>query len=212
MNNPFMEAATTLDNTLREKMEGRGAAWLGHLPPSYNARRILFRGDLPQDSRPGWRRPVGDTYFRVPVYLPKCMLQLAGEGRFDFLDGAIITPRVRFHAPPGRVLAQGRGDIEGSLPAFFFHYGVPHKYADYTIKWFAEETRRLIDAVEKHFGVKVDDEKLRASIRLYNRGPRPPRRDSDALRTAGEPPSREATPLPSSSPGPPWRATTTTSF
>ena len=36
---------------------------------------------------------VGDTYFGPFICsFPKCILQLAGKGKFSFLDGAIITP------------------------------------------------------------------------------------------------------------------------
>src|SRR5512145_2232702 len=35
---------------------------------------------------------IGDSYFgAVNCSLPKCMLQLAGQGSYRFLDGAIIT-------------------------------------------------------------------------------------------------------------------------
>ncbi len=190
MNNPFMEAATTLDNAFVKKWKEGGGRVMGYTC-SYVPDEIFHSvGILPYRIR-GFgaaETTIGDTYFGPFICsLPKCMLQLAGEGRFDFLDGAIITPGCDSMRRLDECWRKAGGDIEGSLPKFFFHYGVPHKYADYTIKWFAEETRRLIDAVEKHFAVKVDDEKLRASIRLYNRG-RALLDEFDALRTAGEPP------------------------
>ncbi|MBN2077806.1 MAG: 2-hydroxyacyl-CoA dehydratase [Spirochaetes bacterium] len=190
MKNPFMEAATTLDNAFVKKWKEGGGRVMGYTC-SYVPDEIFHSvGILPYRIR-GFgaaETTIGDTYFGPFICsLPKCMLQLAGEGRFDFLDGAIITPGCDSMRRLDECWRKAGGDIEGSLPAFFFHYGVPHKYADYTIKWFAEETRRLIDAVEKHFGVKVEEEKLRASIRLYNRG-RALLDEFDALRTAGEPP------------------------
>jgi benzoyl-CoA reductase/2-hydroxyglutaryl-CoA dehydratase subunit BcrC/BadD/HgdB len=112
---------------------------------------------------------IGDTYFGPFVCsLPKCMLQLAGEGRFSFLDGAIITPGCDSMRRLDECWRKAGSDIEGAVPHFFFHFGVPHKYSDYTIKWFTEETHRLIAAVEEHFKVKITDENLHKSIKLYN--------------------------------------------
>lgn len=77
--------------------------------------------------------------------------------------------------------------MPGVIPPFFFHYGVPHKYADYTIKWFTEETKRLIAAVQEHFKVKITDGDLKKSIKLYNDSRKLLER-FDALRTLDTPP------------------------
>jgi benzoyl-CoA reductase subunit C len=78
-------------------------------------------------------------------------------------------------------------DHAGIVPGFFFHFGVPHKFSDYTVHWFTDEIRRLIAAVETHFGVAITDEALRESIRIYNRG-RALLQQFDQLRTAPSPP------------------------
>jgi benzoyl-CoA reductase subunit C len=112
---------------------------------------------------------IGDTYFGPFICsLPKCMLQLAGERKFNFLDGAIITPGCDSMRRLDECWRKAGSDIEGVVPPFFFHFGVPHKYADYTIKWFTEETRRLITAVEEHFKVKIAEVDLMKAIKLYN--------------------------------------------
>ncbi|MCU0847512.1 MAG: 2-hydroxyacyl-CoA dehydratase family protein [Spirochaetes bacterium] len=112
---------------------------------------------------------IGDTYFGPFVCsLPKCMLQLAGEGKFNFLDGVIITPGCDSMRRLDECWRKAGSDVDGVIPSFFFHYGVPHKYSDYTIKWLTEETHRLIAAVEEHFKVKITDENLHRSIKLYN--------------------------------------------
>ncbi len=190
MKNPFMEAATTLGNDHVKKWKESGGPVVGYTC-SYVPDEIFHSvGILPYRIRGFGAEDttIGDTYFGPFICsLPKCMLQLAGEGRFNFLDGAIITPGCDSMRRLDECWRKAGEDIDGSLPKFFFHYGVPHKYADYTIKWFAEETRRLIDAVEAHFGVKVEDEKLLDSIRLYNRS-RALLEEFDLIRTADEPP------------------------
>ena len=113
---------------------------------------------------------IGDTYFGPFICsLPKCMLQLAGQGGYDFLDGAIITPGCDSMRRLDECWRKAGDDIPGTLPPFFFHFGVPHKFADYTVKWFTDEINRFIEAMEKHFSVTVTEEKLNEAITLYNR-------------------------------------------
>ncbi len=151
MKSVFMEAATSLNNDFVKKWKESGKRVVGYTC-SYVPDEIFYSvGILPYRIRGFGAEDttIGDTYFGPFICsLPKCMLQLAGEGRFDFLDGAIITPGCDSMRRLDECWRKAGGDIPGSLPKFFFHFGVPHKYADYTIKWFAEETRRLIDAVE----------------------------------------------------------------
>ena len=190
MKSVFMEAATSLNNDFVKKWKESGKRVVGYTC-SYVPDEIFYSvGILPYRIRGFGAEDttIGDTYFGPFICsLPKCMLQLAGEGRFDFLDGAIITPGCDSMRRLDECWRKAGDDISGSLPKFFFHYGVPHKYADYTIKWFAEETRRLIDAVEAHFGVKVEEEKLREAIKVYNRS-RTLLDEFDDLRTADAPP------------------------
>jgi len=97
------------------------------------------------------------------------MLQLAGEGRFDFLDGAIITPGCDSMRRLDECWRKAGEDIAGILPKFFFHFGVPHKFADYTVKWFVEEINRLKNEIERHFGTSITDDRLRDAIILFNK-------------------------------------------
>ena len=190
MKNPFMESATTLGNDYVNKWKESGGHVVGYTC-SYVPDEIFYSmGILPYRIR-GFgteETTIGDTYFGPFICsLPKCMLQLAGEGKFSFLDGAIITPGCDSIRRLDECWRKAGNDIEGALPDFFFHYGVPHKYADYTIKWFEEETRRLIEAIENHFNVRLDENKLREAVKLYNHS-RKLLEKFDSLRTAAEPP------------------------
>ncbi|HON79565.1 MAG TPA: 2-hydroxyacyl-CoA dehydratase family protein [Spirochaetota bacterium] len=113
---------------------------------------------------------IGDTYFGPFICsLPKCMLQCAGQGDLRFLDGTVIVPGCDSMRRLDECWRKAGVDIEGILPEFFFHFSVPHKHTDYTVRWFAEEIQRLIAAVENHFGVHIGEEDLRKSIKVYNR-------------------------------------------
>ncbi len=190
MNDVFMHAATTLENDFVKKWKSEGKCVVGYTC-SYVPDEILHSaGILPYRIR-GYGAgdtAIGDTYFGPFICsLPRCMLQLAGEGKFAFLDGAIITPGCDSMRRLDECWRKAGKDIPGSMPKFHFHYGVPHKYADYTVKWFFDETHRFISEMEKHFSVKVDDGKLRYSIKLYNES-RKLLEEFEKLRSADEPP------------------------
>jgi benzoyl-CoA reductase subunit C len=186
----FFEAATALNNKFVTRWKLNGKKVVGYtcsyVPDEiFHAAGILpfrIRGFGAMDTT------IGDTYFGPFICsLPKCMLQLAGEGKFNFLDGAIITPGCDSMRRLDECWRKAGKDIEGAIPPFFFHYGVPHKYSDYTVKWMTEETRRLIAAVEEHFSVKISDDELKKAIQLYNQS-RLLLDRFEALRTLDAPP------------------------
>jgi len=114
---------------------------------------------------------IGDAYFGPYICsFPKCILQLAGEGRFDFLDGTVITPGCDSMRRLDECWRKAGEDHSGIVPGFFYYFDVPHKTELHGTAWFEQEIRNLIRAVEKHFNVCITPEKLEASIALYNRG------------------------------------------
>ena len=116
---------------------------------------------------------IGDSYYGpVVCSYPKCLLQLAGEGTYRFLDGAIITNGCDTMRRLEECWRKANEDIPGILPAYYHYYGTPHKVEPYSLKWFEEENRLLIESLENHFGVKITDERLREQIELYNTGRR----------------------------------------
>jgi len=186
----FIEASTALNNKHVTRWKKNGKKVVGYTC-SYVPDEIFHAADILPFRIRGFgatENTIGDTYFGPFICsLPKCMLQLAGEGKFDFLDGAIITPGCDSMRRLDECWRKAGSDMKGVIPSFFFHYGVPHKYADYTIKWFTEETKRLITAVQEHFKVEITDADLKESISVYNYGRKLLER-FDALRTMDNPP------------------------
>src|SRR4030042_5651119 len=91
----LMEAALVLNNKFVRQWKESGKKVVGYTC-SYVPDEIFHAaGILPYRIR-GFgaaEATISDTYFGPFICsLPKCMLQLAGEGKFDFLDGALITP------------------------------------------------------------------------------------------------------------------------
>ncbi len=189
MNTVFMEAAISLNNDYVREWKQAGKKVVGYTC-SYVPDELLYAaGILPYRIRGfgATEATIGDTYFGPFICsLPKAMLQLAGEGKFDFLDGAIITPGCDSMRRLDECWRKAGGDITGVLPKFFFHFGVPHKFADYTVKWFIDEILRLKVAVEGHFGVSINEDKLRETIQLFNKS-RDLLEQFDRLRIADKP-------------------------
>jgi len=172
MNKAFMEAALTLNNSYVREWKGAGNKIVGYTCSYVPDELFSAAGILPYRIRGfgATEATIGDTYFGPFICsLPKAMLQLAGEGKFDFLDGAIITPGCDSMRRLDECWRKAGEDIAGIMPKFFFHFGVPHKYTDYSVKWFIDEILRLKSAIEEHFGTTITEEKIRESIRLFNK-------------------------------------------
>jgi benzoyl-CoA reductase subunit C len=195
MNSLFLEAVNNLNNETVRAWKQAGNRVVGYTC-SYVPDEIFYAaGILPYRIRGfgATEATIGDTYFGPFICsLPKAMLQLAGEGKFNFLDGAIITPGCDAMRRLDECWRKAGEDIPGIVPKFFFHFAVPHKFADYTQKWFIEEILRLKTGVEEHFRVTVTLENLRMAIRLYNRS-RDLLDQLDNLRTCGDGPAVSGT-------------------
>jgi benzoyl-CoA reductase subunit C len=114
---------------------------------------------------------IGDAYFGPYICsFPKCILQLAGEGRFDFLDGTVITPGCDSMRRLDECWRKAGEDHPGIVPGFFHYFDVPHKTEPHGLAWFEQEIRNLIRALEAHFKVCITSEKLQAAIALFNKG------------------------------------------
>lgn len=116
---------------------------------------------------------VADTYFGPFICsFPKCILQLAGKGKFSFLDGAIITPGCDGMRRLDECWRKAGEDYDGIVPDYFYYFDVPHKAENHGMAWYIDEIRALVKSIEDHFNVSVTDEKLRTAIKEFNKGRR----------------------------------------
>lgn len=114
---------------------------------------------------------IGDTYFGPFICsFPKCILQLAGKGKFSFLDGAIITPGCDAMRRLDENWRKAGEDFEGIVPDYFHYFDVPHRAEDYGMEWYIDELKKLIKSLEDHFNVEITNEKLSAAIKEFNIG------------------------------------------
>jgi benzoyl-CoA reductase/2-hydroxyglutaryl-CoA dehydratase subunit BcrC/BadD/HgdB len=116
---------------------------------------------------------LGDAYFGpVVCSFPKSLLQMAGEGKYRFLDGAVTSSVCDTTRRLDECWRRAAREGEASIPPFFKYFAVPHKALDFSLEWFTEELRLHISELESHFDVRVSKEALNDSIKLYNRGRR----------------------------------------
>jgi len=175
MNEIIIEAATRIQNASIKEWKKKGKKVAGYNCSFLPVEVFHAGGILPVRMRgiETTSLEIGDTYFGPFICtFPKCILQLAGKGIYSFLDGVVILPGCDSMRRLNECWRKAGDDYKGIVPPFFFHYGVPHKAASYSLKWFIEETKRLIDAVNKHFNVNITDDKLAESIRVFNEGRR----------------------------------------
>jgi len=104
-----------------------------------------------------------DSYLtRVNCSFARSCLELGFTGRYDFLDGAIWNngcDHIR------RCYDNWKAKIP--LP-FMYMLPVPHKISPHARERYREEVLKFREAVEAHFGVKLDSEKLADAISTYN--------------------------------------------
>jgi bcr-type benzoyl-CoA reductase subunit C len=175
MTNIFQEAAAAVANPSIRAWKNAGRKVVGYTCSYVPGEVFQAAGILPVRLRGIGTASlqIGDAFFGPYICsFPKCLLQLAGEGRFDFLDGAIITPGCDSMRRLDECWRKAGNDHPGIVPDFFYYFDVPHKTEPHGLAWFEEEIRRLMDAVATHFGTPITLDGLRDAIILFNRGRR----------------------------------------
>jgi benzoyl-CoA reductase/2-hydroxyglutaryl-CoA dehydratase subunit BcrC/BadD/HgdB len=171
--NQFFDAATAVNSAPVRSWKENGGKIVGYTCSYVPGEIFHAAGILPYRLRgiETGSMEIGDAYFGPFICtFPKCILQLAGKGKYAFLDGAIITPGCDSMRRLGECWRKAGDAHPGIVPDFFYYFDVPHKTTEHGLKWFREEIRHLIDALETQFQVKITEDKLRASIAEFNKG------------------------------------------
>jgi len=169
------EAATNLENAFIKQWKKDGGRVVGYSCTFLPTEIIYAAGLLPVRLRGLGITSVSiaDAYYGpVVCSVPKCYVQLGAEGKYDFLDGAVITNGCDSMRRLFDCWEAADKDKPGSLPEFFEFMGVPHKYNDYSIDFYEQDLKLLSGKIEKHFKVKITDQGLKKAIKVYNEGRR----------------------------------------
>jgi len=173
MRKELSEAASNLSNPYLEAWKAAGKKIVGYTCTYVPVEIIAAAGLLPFRLRglSATATDVPDSYYGPFVCsYPKCLLQTAGEGKYGFLDGVVITNGCDTMRRMDETWRKAGEDIPGIVPGFWYYYGTPHKVEDYALKWYEDENRQLITSLEKYFGIKVSNHDLWEQITLYNKG------------------------------------------
>lgn len=184
------KAAASLNNEFVQKWKEDGGRVVGYSCTFIPEEILHAAGLLPFRLRGvgTTKVSIGDSYFGpVNCSLPKCMLQLAGQGSYSFLDGAILSNGCDSMRRLEECWRKASEDYPGTLPGYYEYFSVPHKAVDYSIDFYAQELTEMISTLEKHFKVAITAKALKKSIRVYNQG-RLLLRKLDDLRYRGEVP------------------------
>lgn len=167
------EAAQTLHNGFVRQWKENGGKVVGY-SCTFIPEEIIHAGGLLPFRLRGvgtTSMSIGDSYFgAVNCSLPKCILQLAGQGSYAFLDGALITNGCDSMRRLEECWRKAGEDYKGTLPEYYEYFPVPHKSVDYSVDFYEEELRSMMKTLEKHFKVNISDKALKKSIKLYNEG------------------------------------------
>lgn len=169
---PIKDAATTLCNAFVQDWKNDGGKVVGYSCTFIPEEIIHAAGLLPFRLRGVGTTSlsIGDSYYgAVNCSVPKCILQLAGQGSYKFLDGSIITNGCDSMRRLDDCWRTAGMDYPGTLPEYHKYFAVPHKSVDYSVKFYEEELKSMIETLESHFQVKISDQALKKSIKLYNK-------------------------------------------
>jgi benzoyl-CoA reductase/2-hydroxyglutaryl-CoA dehydratase subunit BcrC/BadD/HgdB len=171
----FHDAACRLENSGVADWKSAGGKVVGYTC-SYTPPELFYAaGILPVRLRgvEAGGTEISDTYFGPFICsFPKCLLQLAGKGRYAFLDGLVITPGCDGMRRLDECWRKAGEDHGGIVPGYFRYFDVPHKSEAHGSDWYMEELQLLRKSLEDHFQVRVTDESLSRAIREFNRGRR----------------------------------------
>jgi benzoyl-CoA reductase subunit C len=169
----FNDAATKIECESITNWKKTGKPAVGYTC-SYAPAEIFHAGDILPVRLRGIETDgmeIGDTYFGPFICsFPKCILQLAGKGKFSFLDGAIITPGCDAMRRLDENWRKAGEDFDGIVPDYFHYFDVPHRAESYGMEWYVEELKKLIKSLEDHFNVEITKEKMSAAIKEFNIG------------------------------------------
>lgn len=170
---PFQEVAENLTNRYMDDWQAAGGKIMGYTcsftpPEVFHAAGLMpyrLRGIETESME------ISDAYYGPYVCtFPKCLLQLAGQGKFEFLSGAVMSTGCDGMRRLDECWRKAGDNYPHALPGFFHYFDVPHKTDAHAMEWFKNEIKRLITALSEYYGATVTDTDLKDAIVLYNRG------------------------------------------
>lgn len=177
--------SNTISNPYIESWKEDGKEVLGYFC-SYTPEEIISAAGL----LPFRMRGIGcaetslaDSWLaHVNCSFVRSVFQLVLEGKYDFLEGAVV-PYTCDHIR--RVYDVWKSSEKS--PSFLHYIGLPHALSEHGLKYYGSEIKGLKEELRDHFGEEITDEKLESAIYVHNKTRRLLMRLYE-LRKAEEPP------------------------
>ena len=171
MKKEFFEIAHGVSNRYIEDWKREGKKIIG-IPCSFVPEEIIHAAGMMPFRLRGTGAPsttFADAYFgHVICSLPKCILELAGQGGLNFLDGVVISDGCDAGRRLDECWRKAGGDHENILPEYHHYFSVPHKTEEYSVSFFKNEISQWMLTLQDNFDVTISDDALRSSISVYN--------------------------------------------
>ena len=162
----FAKAANTLANEELREWKDKGGKVVGHICCGVPVEVLMAAGILPFRMRAtgSTGTELADAYYsNVNCSFTRHLFNQALRHEFDFLDGLVSLNSCdharRIHDNWKRTLA---------TPTFVEVLSMPMKAQEPQVEWFRAELENFRDAVSKHFGVEITQDRLQEAIKLQN--------------------------------------------
>jgi len=146
-----------------KKDQGKIIGWVCNYVPE----EILHAAGLLPVRVTGLSREVPYDDANAYLYTTTCSFvrtcfQMGYDGSYDYLDGFVLASNCD--------QARRLYDVWDRYLETSYKYiiSVPHVKSEEAVRFFARELRDFQASLEKTFGVTIDDDRLRNSIRVYN--------------------------------------------
>jgi benzoyl-CoA reductase/2-hydroxyglutaryl-CoA dehydratase subunit BcrC/BadD/HgdB len=161
----FVDASEAIMNPEIQAWKERGGRVIGFFCSAVPEELFSAAGLLPFRMRGTGSKSteLSDAYFSsINCSFPRHTFNQALLGEFDFLDGLVCInscDHVR------RIYDNWKRALK---TPFVQVMSLPRKIEEPQVEWYDEELRLLKGQLEEHFEVEIDDERIRAAIRLHN--------------------------------------------
>ena len=180
----FTEATETLVNPALRRWREQGGKVVGYFCSYVPEEIITAAGFVPFRMRAtgSTGTELADAYLSsINCSFTRYCLNMGLQGEYDFIDGAVwlsTCDHVR------RIYDNWKRKVK---TPFVHIMSVPKKTGEPQVEWYRDEMINLKEALERHFGVEITNERLWEAIRLHNETRRLQRQLYE-LRKRGKPP------------------------
>ena len=161
----FTEAADTLVNPEIESWRKQGGKVVGYFCSAMPEEIVTAAGLMPFRMRATGSEStvLSDAYFsNINCSFPRHCFNMALLGKYDFLEGVICISSCDHLR---RVYDNWKRYVKSP---FLEMLSLPRKTDELQVGWYRDELTNLRKSLEKHFGVKITDERLKEAIKLHN--------------------------------------------